>query len=38
MPSHDVMPDLELYRLLQLEDAVALAACLGSRAWLLGGG
>ncbi len=38
MPSHDVMPDMELYQPLQVEDAVALADRLGSRAWLLGGG
>lgn len=38
MPSHDVMPDLDLYQPLQVEDALALAARLGERGWLLGGG
>ena len=38
MSSHDVMPDMDLYQPLQVEDAVALADRLGSRGWLLGGG
>jgi xanthine dehydrogenase YagS FAD-binding subunit len=38
MPSHDVMPDMELYQPVQVEDALALAARLGERGWLLGGG
>lgn len=38
MPSHDVMPDMDLYQPIQVEDAVALADRLGSRGWLLGGG
>lgn len=38
MPSHDVMPDMELYQPLQIEDALALADRLGDDAWLLGGG
>ena len=38
MPSHDVMPDMDLYQPIQVEDALALADRLGSRGWLLGGG
>lgn len=38
MPSHDVMPDMDLYQPVQVEDALALADRLGSRGWLLGGG
>ncbi|NQV68688.1 MAG: xanthine dehydrogenase family protein subunit M [Pseudohongiella sp.] len=38
MRSHDVMPDMDLYQPIQVEDAVALAGRLGSRGWLLGGG
>ena len=38
MPSHDVMPDMDLFQPLQIEDALALADRLGDSAWLLGGG
>lgn len=38
MPSHDVMPEMDLFQPLQIEDALALADRLGDRAWLLGGG
>jgi xanthine dehydrogenase YagS FAD-binding subunit len=38
MPSHDVMPDMELYQPVQVEDALALAGRLAERGWLLGGG
>lgn len=38
MPSHDVMPDIDLYQPLQVEDALALAERLAERGWLLGGG
>jgi xanthine dehydrogenase YagS FAD-binding subunit len=38
MPSHDVMPDIELYQPVQVEDALDLASRLAERGWLLGGG
>ncbi len=38
MSSHDLMPDMDLYQPLQVEDAISLAARLGDRGWLLGGG
>ena len=38
MPSHDVMPDMDLFQPLQIEDALALADRLGDSAWVLGGG
>ena len=38
MPSHDVMPNMELYQPVQVEDALALAGRLAERGWLLGGG
>ena len=38
MPSHDVMPDMDLFQPLQIDDALALADRLGDNAWLLGGG
>ena len=38
MPSHDVMPDIELYQPVQGEDARDLASRLAERGWLLGGG
>ena len=38
MPSHDVMPDMELFQPVQVEDALALAGRLAERGWLLGGG
>lgn len=38
MPSHDVMPDIDLYQPVEVEDALALAGRLAERGWLLGGG
>ncbi len=38
MPSHDVMPNMELYQPAVLEDALAIADRLGDRGWLVGGG
>ncbi len=38
MPSHDVMPNMELYQPVQVEDALALADRLADRGWLVGGG
>lgn len=38
MPSHDVMPNMELYQPVMLEDALAIADRLGERGWLVGGG
>ncbi|MFM1895503.1 MAG: hypothetical protein RLZZ385_577 [Pseudomonadota bacterium] len=38
MPSHDVMPNMELYQPVQVEDALALADRLAERGWLVGGG
>src|SRR5690606_16495291 len=38
MPSHDVMPDIDLYQPVEVEDALALAGRLADRGWLLGGG
>lgn len=38
MPSHDVMPNMELYQPVQVEDALALADRLAGRGWLVGGG
>ncbi len=38
MPSHDVMPNMELYQPAALEDALAIAGRLGDRGWLVGGG
>ena len=38
MPSHDVMPNMDLYQPQVLEDALALAERLGDRGWLVGGG
>ena len=38
MPSHDVMPNMELYQPVQVEDALAIADRLAERAWLVGGG
>ena len=38
MPSHDVMPNMELYQPAMLEDALAIADRLGERGWLVGGG
>ncbi len=38
MPSHDVMPNMELYQPVMLEDAITIAERLGDRGWLVGGG
>ncbi|MDA1073308.1 MAG: xanthine dehydrogenase family protein subunit M [Proteobacteria bacterium] len=38
MTSYDVMPATELYQPVNIEDATALAARLGRKGWLLGGG
>ena len=36
MPSHDVMPNMDLYQPVQVEDALALAHRLAERRWLVG--
>ena len=38
MPSHDVMPNLDLYQPVAVEDALAIADRLADRGWLVGGG
>ena len=38
MPSHDVMPNMELYQPVQVEDALEIADRLAERGWLVGGG
>ena len=38
MPSHDVMPNMELFQPTQVEDALALADRYAERGWLVGGG
>ncbi|MEZ5558879.1 MAG: xanthine dehydrogenase family protein subunit M [Pseudomonadales bacterium] len=38
MPAHDVMPDIELFQPLQVEDAASIAARLGADGWLVAGG
>lgn len=38
MSAHDVMPDMELFQPVTVEDAAALAERLGSRGWILAGG
>ncbi len=38
MAAHDVMPDIELFQPVTVEDASALAERLGSRGWILAGG
>ncbi len=38
MPAHDIMPDMELYQPVQVEDALSLAGRYADRGWLLGGG
>jgi xanthine dehydrogenase YagS FAD-binding subunit len=38
MAAHDVMPDMELFQPVTVEDASSLAARLGSRGWVLAGG
>ena len=38
MPSHDVMPNMELYQPMQVEDALEIANRYAERGWLVGGG
>ena len=38
MPSHDVMPNMELYQPVQVEDALEIANRYADRGWLVGGG
>ena len=38
MPSHDVMPNMELYQPVQVEDALEIASRFADRGWLVGGG
>ena len=38
MPSHDVMPNMELYQPVQVDDAVEIASRYADRGWLVGGG
>ena len=38
MPSHDVMPNMELFQPTQVEDALSLADRFADRGWLVGGG
>lgn len=38
MASFDVMPDVQLYQPVELDDALGLAGDLGGEGWLLGGG
>jgi len=38
MPSHDVMPNMELFQPTQVEDALSLADSFAERGWLVGGG
>ena len=38
MPSHDVMPNMELYQPAQVEDALEIANRYADRGWLVGGG
>lgn len=38
MAAHDVMPDIELFQPVTVEDASAIAARLGSKGWILAGG
>lgn len=38
MAAHDVMPDIELFQPVTVEDASALADRLGARGWVLAGG
>ena len=38
MPSHDVMPNMELYQPIQVEDALEIANRYAERGWLVGGG
>ncbi len=38
MPAYDVMPDIELFQPVSVEDAADLASRLGEKGWLLAGG
>ena len=38
MPSHDVMPNMELYQPVQVEDALEIASRFADRGWVVGGG
>ena len=38
MPSHDVMPNMELYQPVKIEDALEIANRFADRGWLVGGG
>lgn len=38
MPSHDVMPNMELFQPTQVEDALSLADRFAEKGWLVGGG
>lgn len=38
MPSHDVMPNMELYQPARVEEALDIADRLAERGWLVGGG
>jgi xanthine dehydrogenase YagS FAD-binding subunit len=38
MPAYDVMPDIELFQPVTVEDAADLANRLGAKGWLLAGG
>ena len=38
MPSHDVMPNMELYQPVQVDDALEIASRYADRGWLVGGG
>ena len=38
MPSHDVMPNMELSQPVQVEDALEIASRFADRGWLVGGG
>ena len=38
MAAHDVMPDIELFQPVTVEDASAIAARLGDKGWILAGG
>lgn len=38
MPSYDVMPNMELYQPVQVEDALDIASRYADRGWLVGGG
>ena len=38
MPSYDVMPNMELYQPVRVEDALDIASRYADRGWLVGGG